>query len=81
MTAIQNALASHFSDELPSWADKFIPVKVVADLTGLGVTSVWYRVRDGEITPYRIGANKTVFSFREVQDWIAERKQSAQMAA
>lgn len=70
------------SDGLPPWADKFVAIGETSEVSGLAPSTIWQKVARGEFPrPYKISANRTAWSFRELQDWIAERKRSAKVAA
>lgn len=70
------------ADSFPAWADRFVSVSEASTISGLAISTIWQKVGRKEFpSPYKISANRTAWSFRELQDWIADRKQSAEVAA
>jgi prophage regulatory protein len=70
------------TEDFPSWADRFVLIGEAKKISGYGATSIWEMTRKGEFPrPYKISANRTAWSFQELQEWVAERKHAAQVAA
>lgn len=70
------------ADNLSAWADRFVSVSETSNISGLAPSTIWQKVSRREFpAPYKISANRTAWSFRELQDWIAERKQAAYRGA
>ena len=69
------------SDGLPPWADKFVPIGETSEISNLAPSTIWQKVARGEFpAPYKISANRTAWSFRELQQWVAERKRTSKVA-
>ena len=53
---------------------KLLRVKQVAELTGMGVSTVWKYVKLGEFPePFKLSMRVTVWSSDDVNDWIAKQ--------
>ena len=50
--------------------DALLNLRTVQALTGLGKTSIYERIKNGELKPVRLGARCTRFRASEVQAWL-----------
>jgi prophage regulatory protein len=53
---------------------KFLRAKEVAQMLGIGISTVWYYVKIGNLPePIRLGKRVTVWKLSDLNEWMEER--------
>ena len=72
---------AHDTDSRPPTTERLaLRIGEVADLTGLGRTSVWAAIRRGELRVCRLGPRATRIRMEDLQDFLARATEPGELA-